>query len=260
MSEYTDALERTVLIGAPRELVFQFFADSSRWARWWGAGSTIDAQPGGRVYIRYPNGVEALGKVLESVPPERISFTYGYASGKPVPPEASRVIIRLEAEGSSTRLHLRHEFTEATARDEHVQGWRFQLSLFSNLVADEVHAGAAEIVDRWFASWVIKDDRARAEAFASIASPAIVFHDRFSALAGLEDLTTHAGAAQRFMPGVVVERRGEILHCQGTVLVNWAASGTDGKERFAGTNVFALNPEGRIESVTAFSNPGRVQS
>ena len=42
----THRLERTVLIEAPRDIVFRFFTDEKRWATWWGAGSTIDATPG----------------------------------------------------------------------------------------------------------------------------------------------------------------------------------------------------------------------
>ena len=82
------------------------------------------------MYIRHPNGIETLGEVLEVREPERISFTYGFVGGKPMPPGASRVTIRLEPDEAGTRLHLQHEFAEANVRDEHVQGWRFQLSLF----------------------------------------------------------------------------------------------------------------------------------
>ena len=41
------SLDRTVTIQAPPETVFRFFQDSARWARWWGAGSTIDPKVGG---------------------------------------------------------------------------------------------------------------------------------------------------------------------------------------------------------------------
>ena len=166
-------LDRSVLIQAAPETVFAFFTDSARWARWWGTGSTIDPQPGGRVLIRQPGGVETLGEVLEVVSPERIVFTYGYASGKPIPPGGSRVTIRLEPEGSATRLHLLHEFADAAARDLHVQGWRFQLSLFANVVADEVFAGAAAVVDDWFRAWTVTDEPTRADAFARIADTGI---------------------------------------------------------------------------------------
>src|SRR5438132_10336929 len=140
MQELPYNLDRTVVIKAKRETVFRYFTDSARWASWWGAGSTIDAAPGGKVYIRHPNGIESLGEVLELHPPERIVFTYGFASGKPMPPGASRVTIRLEPDEAGTKLHLLHEFAESAPRDEHVQGWRFQLSLFANAVANEVYA------------------------------------------------------------------------------------------------------------------------
>ena len=131
MMELPHKLDRTVVIVARPESVFRFFTDSVRWASWWGAGSTIDATPGGKVCIRHPNGIEASGEVLELNPPERFVFTYGFASGKPMAPGSSRVTISLAPDASGTRLELVHEFAEASPRDEHVQGWRFQLSLFA---------------------------------------------------------------------------------------------------------------------------------
>ena len=68
-------LDRTLVIQARRETVFQFFTDTPQWAAWWGAGSTIDPRPGGRMLIRHPNGVEVSGQVLEIQSPERIVFT-----------------------------------------------------------------------------------------------------------------------------------------------------------------------------------------
>ena len=62
-------LERTLIIGARRETVFRFFTDPVRWASWWGAGSTIEPHPSGRVLIRYPGGTEAVGEVLRSIRP-----------------------------------------------------------------------------------------------------------------------------------------------------------------------------------------------
>ena len=53
-------LDRTLVIQARRETVFQFFTDTPQWAAWWGAGSTIDPKPGGRMLIRHPNGVEVV--------------------------------------------------------------------------------------------------------------------------------------------------------------------------------------------------------
>jgi uncharacterized protein YndB with AHSA1/START domain len=245
-------LDRTIVIQATQQTVFTFFTENDRWAAWWGPGSTIEPTSGGRVYIRHPNGIETSGEVVEVVAPERIVFTYGFNSGNPMPPGSSRVTIELEPLGLSTRLHLLHEFAEAKVRDEHVQGWRYQLSVFGNVVADLVHADAANRVDAWFALWSEQDQDARAATLARIASPEVRFRDRFSMIDGAADLVPHIGAAQRFMPDMHLRRQGDVRHCQGTVLADWIAAGSDGQVRSGGTNVFTLRGDGLIEAVTGF--------
>jgi uncharacterized protein YndB with AHSA1/START domain len=164
-------LDRAILIEAPRDVVFRYFTDDARWASWWGAGSTIDARPGGRVYIRLPGAVEVTGEVIEVASPTHIVFTYGFVSGKPIPPGHSRVTIRLETAGRATRVRLQHEFADPTVRDEFVQGWRYQLSLFANVVADEVHRDADRIIDAWFAAWAETNEAERSRALNSVAVP-----------------------------------------------------------------------------------------
>ncbi len=237
-------LDRTVTIQAPPEIVFRFFQDSERFARWWGAGSTIDPRPGGRVYIRHPNGIETVGEVLEIDAPGRIVFTYGYASGNPIPPGGSRVTIRLTPDSAGTRLDLFHEFAEESVRDPHVQGWRFQLSLFANAVADDYFADAAELVDAWFEAW------SAPEKLAGLVAPDLTFRDRYSTLQGAREVTTHATAAQRFMPGIRIARTGAVRQCQGLVLADWSATKADGSTVMAGTNVFVLGPDKKFTSVT----------
>jgi len=254
MPELNHTLERTLVIEAPRATVFRFFTDGDRWAAWWGAGSAIDARPGGRVLIRYPNGVQVLGEVLEIAEPERIVFTYGYESGKPIPAGGSRVTIRLEEVENGTRLHLAHAFAEADVRDQHVQGWRFQLSLFANLVADEINAGAVELADAWFAAWAIGDAEERQRSLRAIAGAEIRYRDRYARIDGLDELNDHITASLRFMPGVRMERKGAVRHCQHTLLADWVVRGPDGTERMSGLNVFALDARGRIAAVTGFWN------
>jgi len=245
-------LDRIVTIAAPRETVFSFFTDSARWATWWGAGSTIDPTVGGRVVIKLPGNTEVGGEVLELHAPQHLCFSYGYASGKPFPPGASRVTIRLEEAGSATRLHLTHEFPDDASRHEHVQGWRYQLSLFSNAVLDVVHAQASDKVDAWFALWAEHDTALRGAALARIASPAVSFRDRYSMIDGTSDLSEHIAAGQRFMPGIVLQRRGQVRHCQGTVIADWAAVGKEGATIGTGSNVFMMGADGRITGVTGF--------
>ncbi len=244
-------LTRVVTIAAPREVVFGYFTDSAKWAAWWGAGSTIDARPGGAVSIRQ-GATHVVGEVVEAVEPERIVFTYGFGSGTPIPPGGSRVTIRLEDVDGATRLHLTHDFAEAGTRDQFVQGWRYQLSVFGNVVADGRFGGAAATVDAWFAAWSNPDDATREAALVRIAAPAVTFRDRFSLIDGLDDLRPHLAAVHRFMPGMRIAREGDVRHCQATVLADWTASTVDGQPRGRGTNVFTLGADGRITAVTGF--------
>ena len=248
-------IDRTVVIEAARDTVFRFFTDDARWAKWWGAGSTIDPKVGGRVYIRHPGNVEVLGEVLEISAPGKIVFTYGYESGKPFGPGESRVTIQLEAEGAATRLSLMHEFSEENAGKEHVQGWRYQLSLFGNVVADEQHANAASLADTWFNAWADPDVAIRQQLMSDIASDDVRFRDRYSLNNGIDDLLAHITATQRFMPGIRLERRGNIRHCQGTMLADWVAVAPDGRELMQGVNVFALRADGKIVKVTGLVTP-----
>ncbi len=245
-------LDRTVVIGARPATVFGFLTDAGDWAAWWGAGSTIDARPGGRVLIRHPNGVEVFGEVLEIEVPTRIVFTYGYESGTPIPLGGSRVTIRLEPHPAGTLLQLTHELADIGTRDEHVQGWRFQLSLFANLVAGRAAAGAEATVDRWFSLWSEPDAETRDLALAEIGASRISVHDQFSRLDGAGDVMAHLGAVHRFMPGIRMERRGGIRHCQWHVLADWVALSAGGEERGRGTNLFVLDADGRISQVTGF--------
>lgn len=252
MNTFMHRLDRTLVIHARPATVFEFFTSTPDWASWWGAGSTIDARRGGKLLIRHPNGVEVTGEVLDLQPPERIVFTYGYASGGPIPPGGSQVTIRLDSHPAGTRLQLTHEFADAGARDQHVQGWRFQLSLFVNAVANKINSGAAETVDQWFAAWSDPQAASREATLATIGTPAIGFRDRFSCIAGDDELKAHLAAVHTFMPGMRLERRGDIRHCQSRVLADWVALGADGQEKGRGTNLFVLDADGRIAEVTGF--------
>lgn len=247
MAELTETLDRVVEICAPRETVFRFFTDSERFARWWGEGSRIDARPGGALTIRYPNGQTASGQVLEVDQPRRIVFTYV------MPGEVSSdVTITLEEVKAGTLLRLRHAFSSAKIRDQFVQGWRYQLALFSKAVAAEAHAKVAERVDAYLRAWGDPDADGRKALLTSCASPGIVFRDAYSATAGLDDLLAHLDAVQVYMSGITLTRDGEVQLSHGTALAGWRASKADGSPAGRGTNVYDLSPDGRIARVVGF--------
>jgi len=245
-------LERTVTIAARRETVFRYFTDSERFAAWWGAGSLIEPRAGGAVHIRHPNGVIASGEVVEIAPVERVVFTYGYeGEGKPIRPGGSRVTITLDEVGRGTLLRLRHELPSAEARDAHVQGWRYHLAVFANVVTREQHAGAAALVDRFLAAWAEPEASKRRDELLAVATEDLSFGDSFSCTSGIDDLVAHLAATQLHMPGLRLERRGDVRQCQGTAVVEWVAVAADGAERGHGTSVIDFAPEGRIARVVA---------
>lgn len=256
MTTLEHALERTILIRATPATVFRYFQDPQRFAEWWGHGSTIEGRPGGAVRIVCPNGETASGEVLEVVEGSRIVFTYGYdGAGKLLPPGGSRVTITLEGTGEGTLLRLRHELPSAEARDAHEAGWRYQLALFANVAAREQHAGVAAIVDAYFAAWAEPDPTARRQALATIVTDGVTFRDPFGCTRGLDDLHAHIGAAQFHMPGVRLERKGDVRQCQGTALADWMAVAEDGSPRGHGMNVFELASDGRIAGAVGFWVP-----
>jgi len=245
-------LARVVTIAAAPETVFSFFTDSARWARWWGAGSTIEPRPGGRMLIRHANGIEVAGEVLSVEPPRTIVFTYGFVSGAPVPVGGSRVTIELQPVESGTQLRLTHDFAEEIPRDHHIQGWRYQLALFANAVTDVLHEGAGGVVDRWFAAWNDPDPIRRRDTIEGVVAPDVAFKDRFGLTGGVDELLGHIAAVHQFMPGLRLERQGEARHCQGLVLADWTAVGQDGTTKARGTNAFGMAADGRIATVTGF--------
>jgi uncharacterized protein YndB with AHSA1/START domain len=255
MNHLPHRLERTILIRARQSTVFRFFTDGARWASWWGTGSRIDARAGGKVLVVYPGGVEVAGEVVEIVAPEHIVFTYGYASGTPFGVGESRVTIRLEPVSTGTRLHLLHEFAEPSTRDQHVQGWRYQLSLFANVVMNESKPRAEEAIGAWFAAWSNENAKERRTILEPWVSPDVRFADRFGLVHGIDELFIHLTAVHAFMPGTRLVRDGEILHCQGKAIATWSASPAGGHREARGSNVFVFDCDGRIEDVTGFWAP-----
>lgn len=256
MNDLPHPLERELVIRAERATVFAFLTDSERFARWWGVGSSIEARVGGAVRIVYPGGVVAEGRVLELDPPARIAFSYGYASGSPVPSGSTRVTMRFDEVAAGTRVRLKHDFADPAVRDAHGDGWRHQLALFAGVASAEQHAGLPARCDAWFAAWNEADAAARARLLEQCASEAVEFHDAFGCIVGRAELGSHIAAVQRFMPGMRIEREGTPREVQGTALVDWRVPGPGGTAAARGTNVLVLAPDGRLAQVTGFRAPG----
>jgi len=250
MTDFPHSLDRSLVICAPREVLFRYFVDSERFAAWWGAGSTIDARVGGDVRIVYPNDVVVTGTVQAIEPDRSIAFTYGYEDeGKPIPPGGSLVTIELSDHADGTLLELRHDLREPVARDQHIPGWRFQLAHFANIVTKEQHTGANAHADTWFEAWFEPDAERRAELLRSCASDEVTLQDGYAAVRGRTELNEHIAACQQHMSSARMQRIGDVRSCQGTGLCEWQALDADGNKTSGGTNVIRFAPDGRIGGV-----------
>ncbi|MGH2899273.1 MAG: nuclear transport factor 2 family protein, partial [Solirubrobacteraceae bacterium] len=133
-------------------------------------------------------------------------------------------------------------------------GWRFQLARFADVVTQDAFAAAGDAVATWFASWNDADADHRRAALAQITTADVRFRDAHGDIYGLDELANHAGAVQRFMPGLTLELRGTVRRAHDLALADWAAVARDGKLTLAGTNVFRFAPDGRIAEVTGISS------
>ena len=241
------SLDREIGIRATRATVFRYFTDTERFAAWWGAGSRIEPRVGGEVFIQYPGNLTAQGTILEITPPSRIVFTYGYdRPDPPIPVGGSRVTITVEEVPGGTRVVLHHDVATAAVRDAHRRGWRYQMSIFGDVVSREQHAGAPATIERWLAAWNTPD----AAALAAICTPDVEYRDRWGYTQGVDDLADHIAAARMHLPATLVADA-PAEHAHGVALLRWRAMKDGATEPAArGTTVFDLAPDGRIARAT----------
>lgn len=250
MKSLQHQLERSIVICAQRATVFRFFSDSQRFGRWWGAGSAIDPRPEGNLLIVYPNGIRVSGTVLSIEQDRRISFTYGYESGQPIPIGSSIVTITLEDHPEGTLVELLHEFEELKSRDAHIPGWRYQMAVYANVVCQDQHQSLQEKVDQLFSAWSEPDKSSRDRILQEAAVDGIRFADTYGCVTGVAELSAHIAALQVHMPQTSIRRVGSLRQCQGIALADWNVTNAQGLEIAGGSNVYQLSPDGRIAVIT----------
>lgn len=136
-------LEISRLMDAPPALVFRMWAKPEHLVRWLGpkgftaTSERLEFHEGGRYhhFIHGPDGAShgMAGTFREIVVPERIVFTFAWDS---TPGEETLVTVRLEAEGTRTRLTFRQEpFLDAETRDSHLGGWGECLDRLADAIA-----------------------------------------------------------------------------------------------------------------------------
>jgi uncharacterized protein YndB with AHSA1/START domain len=121
-------LTQEVRIEAPPDVVFPFFTDPEKMARWMGVTHKLDPVPGGVLMVEVNNAAVAIGEYVEVDPPRRVVFTWGWRENAEVPPGSSTVEIDITADGDASLLRLTHRGLPAGQDEQHAHGWNHFLS------------------------------------------------------------------------------------------------------------------------------------
>ena len=114
-------------IDARPEVVYSFFTDPTKMARWMGIDHKLDPVPGG-VYRVDINGRDiAVGQFVELDPPSRLVFTWGWEGSADLPPGATTIEVQLAPDDTGTRLHFTHRGLPPSRTSSHAEGWRHYL-------------------------------------------------------------------------------------------------------------------------------------
>ena len=146
----TAPIVKELVIAAPVETVWSFFADPAKVALWLGRSAEIDARPGGVVRVDF-NGFDIMrGQMIELEPYSRLVMSWGWetlADGMSQP-GGSRVEITLAAEPGGTRLRLVHSNFTAMEHDSMEAGWEDLLAVMARRAeGSEALAAAPALTD-----------------------------------------------------------------------------------------------------------------
>jgi uncharacterized protein YndB with AHSA1/START domain len=111
-------------VALPRDEVFAFFTDAKRLVRWIGVSASLSAVPGGDFRFEIQPGQFCEGAYVDVVPPEFVSFTWGWTDPAwHLPPGSSLVSVRLTPTAGGTLVRLTHDRLPGDLRAIHDEGW-----------------------------------------------------------------------------------------------------------------------------------------
>ena len=118
---------RELRIEASPDLVFTYFTDPAKMARWMGIEHKLDAVPGGVFHVDVNSRDVAVGEYIEVDPPRRAVFTWGWQDNQHVPPGSTTVEVDLVPDGAGTIVRFAHHGLPGGPSDPHVAGWTHYL-------------------------------------------------------------------------------------------------------------------------------------
>ena len=118
-------------VGAPPEVVFEYFTDPAKYRRWKGLEAELDARPGGAYRVTMRDDVWVSGEYVEVERPHRLVMTWGFEGALALPdgmaqvaPGSSTVEFSFVPDGDGTIVRVRHtELPTEEARRVHTLGW-----------------------------------------------------------------------------------------------------------------------------------------
>lgn len=253
-NESVDVIVVRITIAARPETIFSFLSDPEAFQSWMGAGSSLAPGNGGAYKVAYPNGDVAAGVVEEIVPNERVVMSWGYEGGaNELPLGSTRVEISLAPVEGGTRVTLRHSgLRDPMQRKNHRAGWRHYLATMSQLASAGLDAVIEERINAYTAAWSAHDSVERVHLLQSCWGENAVFRDSMGYAEGIDDLSDSIGMAQRFAPGIVLERTGPASRSHSFASYRWRMTTPDGTEVMRGSNTAEFDADGMLLSMTGF--------
>lgn len=127
-----NAVVSEIHIAAPPEVVFDYFVDPEKMARWFGSRVKLDGRSGGQFAADINQQARARGEYLEVVPPSRLVFSFGWEDDRNVPPGSTTVEVTLARDGDGTHIRLVHRGLQTQEmREQHRLGWAHYLARLS---------------------------------------------------------------------------------------------------------------------------------
>ena len=120
----TVIVERTLVIAASPETVWELLVDPEKAERWMGMQCWSEPRQGGAYRVEVIPGYIASGEFIEVDPPRRLVHTWGWEAESSVPPGSTTVAYELTPEGDGTLLRFVHSgLPSDEAAASHAHGW-----------------------------------------------------------------------------------------------------------------------------------------
>ena len=251
-------VEVSVDVAARPGTVWRCLTEPPLLAKWLAARVDLEARVGAPLVVHFErHGRRVEGSIVEIVPRRRIVFTWGVAQGAEaatIPPGSSRVTIALDPAPLGTRVTLFHAgLPSEEERANHEGGWRDYARSLAGVAQGVPASGTPEsLVDTWFAACAETDAERRSALLAACFDPDGAFRDARADLRGRESVSSWIAQCQSLLPGVRMERDGEVLQARGSLLARWRTVGPDGSPVATGFSRLRLGPLGLARSIEGF--------